>query len=135
MQINRYFRHSASYMPLCELLVSFSGQQGEGNEQQYMDNESQATSWVLRTLLGSGQKYRPKDVSISTHMHAHIHTLYRYWPSVQDISAKEPESKFSFLLQKHPNQDSSVFSLLPESCSESFSSGIKSIEHNAILKL
>lgn len=53
------------------------------------------------------------------------------------MPAKEAQSEFYFLLQKNPNEDSIVSSLLLESCSKSvtFSNGIKSIEHDAILNL
>lgn len=56
-----------------------------------------------KLLLGLRARIPPK-ISVYKHTHARTHThLYRYWPGVQDMPAKEAESKMYFLLQKNPN--------------------------------
>lgn len=57
------------------------------------DDESQASSWVLKDRLGLRARTPPKRC-VYKHVCVRTHTVYRYWPGVQDMSAKRLNLNF-----------------------------------------
>lgn len=79
LQINKYLSTLLPIWLLCKLSGSSLDSWVKRNKGS--TDEGQATSWVLRTLLGSRQEYPQKYLSTSIHTRTHIHTYIGTGPA------------------------------------------------------